>query len=132
MSVGTYVADPYNARVRELFADTSHAGTVAGAIGVANDDQGVRIEMTASLADQRVATLRYRVRGCPHSIAACEAIAREIEGREVSELENFSVAELMQSLAVPAAKSGRILALEDTVRKLGTALQTVQSPVESD
>ncbi|MGI9201824.1 MAG: iron-sulfur cluster assembly scaffold protein [Woeseiaceae bacterium] len=132
MSVGTFVADPYNARVRELFADTSHAGTIAGAIGVANVDQGVCVEMSACLTAGRIETLRYRVRGCPHSIAACEAIAREFTGSDVSELEKFSVAELMQSLAVPAAKSGRILALEDTVRQLGTALRAAQSPVESD
>lgn len=132
MTNSAHDAEPYSARVRELFADTQHAGTTADATSVASDDQGVIVEMSASAPNGRIESLRYRIRGCPHCIAVCEAVARENLGKDIAVLENFSVAELMQSLAVPAAKSGRILALEDTVRQLGIALRAVQTPVESD
>lgn len=122
------VNDPYNPRVRELFAKPAHAGKLAGAVVVARSDQGIRVELSAHFAKDRLEQLRYRVWGCPHSIAACEASCAELEGRAVRHAEEFSVTELMQSLAVPAEKSARILVIEDMVRQLGAALrQSTQS-----
>ena len=45
------------------------------------------------------------------------------EGRAVSDLQQFSAADLLQSLAVPVEKSGRILVIEDAVRSLGAAIR---------
>ena len=130
MSVAAMQFEPYNAHVREYFADTRHAGTVPDAITVANDEQGVSVEMSAGVAGGAIEALCFRIRGCPHSVAACEAICRQLEGEKVERLEDFSVQELMQSLAVPAAKSGRILLLEDVVRQLGKALRQAKSATE--
>lgn len=115
--------DPYNARVRALFTHTAHAGTLDGAQPVAVDDQGVRLELSATVDMGAVASLRFRAWGCPHVIAAAEAACAEIEGCPVSDLEIFTVADLMQSLAVPAEKSARILVIEDAVRLLGAVLR---------
>ena len=71
---------------------------------------------------------RFRAWGCPHTIAACEAACADIEGGEVASLETYAVAKLMQSLAVPAEKSARILVIEDTVRQLGAALRNSGTP----
>ena len=126
------IVDPYNARVRELFADLRHAGTIPDSVTVSRDDQGISVELSASLVAGRLDKLRYRIRGCPHSMAACEAICREYEGAAPAKLFDFSAVELMQTLAVPAAKSGRILALEDTVRELETALRDPKSSAGQD
>lgn len=120
MTVGT---DPYNARVRALFAHPAHAGHLPGAVTVTNADQGVRIELSASAEQGRLAAIRFRAWGCPHSIAACEAACAALEGRAVDAAGQFLAREIMQSLAVPAEKSARILVIEDTVRLLGAALQ---------
>ena len=130
MSAAATQFEPYNDRVREYFADPRHAGTVPDAIAVASDEQGVSVEMSASVTGGTINTLRFRIRGCPHSIAVCEAICRQFEGEQVERLEEFSVQEFMQSLAVPAAKSGRILLLEDVARELGTALRQSESAIE--
>ena len=130
MSVGAMQFEPYNALVREYFADTRHAGTLPDAISIAIDEQGVSVEMAASATEQTIKALRFRIRGCPHSVAACEAICRQLEGEKVERLEDFSVQDLMQSLAVPAAKSGRILLLEDVARQLGMALRQTESAIE--
>jgi NifU-like protein involved in Fe-S cluster formation len=122
--------EPYNTRVREYFAETRHAGKVPDGVTVAIDEQGVSVEMSASVTGGTIEALRFRIRGCPHSIAVCEAICRELEGAKVERLEDFSVQGLMQSLAVPAAKSGRILLFEDIARQLGTALQQAESSTE--
>jgi len=117
MSVG-----PYNSLVRELFANTAHAGSLSDAVSAKKNEQGVRIELFASGKDGAIERLRFGAWGCPHVIAAAEAVCAEFEGQTASQLEEFSVADLMQRLAVPAQKSGRIIVLEDTVRLLGAAL----------
>ena len=117
------MTEPYNARVRELFAGTAHAGHLNDATVLANDDQGVRVELTALADGDDVRQIRFRAWGCPHTIAACEAACAELEGGKVADLENYAVSELMQSLAVPAEKSARILVIEDTVRQLGASLR---------
>ena len=110
--------DPYSARVRVLFADPAHAGQLANAVVVLLEDQGVRIAFSAQLAAGRIDTLRFQVWGCPHVIAAAEALCENYEGRSTAELLDFSTSDLMQSLSVPVEKTGRILVIEDAVRSL--------------
>lgn len=114
--------DPYNSRVREYFADPHHCGDVdGGAVGYF-EDQGIRIRLSAKAANGSICAMRFRAWGCPHVIAAAEAVCRQFEGHPVAELEQFSTAQIMQDLAVPVEKTGRILVLEDTVRSLGQAI----------
>lgn len=115
-------ADPYGDEVRRLFAEPRHAGTVDGGVSVLEDAQGVRVELSATTAGGRIATLRFRVWGCPHLIAAAEAFCAEFEGRDVAGLEVFRAAPMKNKLGVPAEKTGRILVLEDAVRSLQRAL----------
>ena len=115
-------ADHYSARVRVLFADPAHAGQLANAVGVLVEDQGVRIAFSAQLAAGRIDTLRFQAWGCPHVIAAAEAICANYEGRSTAELLDFSTSDLMQSLSVPVEKTGRILVIEDAVRSLAQEL----------
>jgi len=125
-------ADPYNSLVREYFGDTRHCGDVAGgAIGYF-EDQGLRIRLAADIVDGTMSRLRFRAFGCPHVVAAAEAVCRQYEGRPVEELEQFDTAQIMQQLAVPVEKAGRILVLEDTVRSLGQAIQDRITTLKQD
>ena len=74
--------------------------------------------------------MRFLAWGCPHVIAAAESVCAGYEGRAVTDLETFDVAELMQSLSVPVEKSGRIIVIEDAVRSLGATLRG--NPATSD
>jgi len=114
--------DPYNARVRKFFAAPAHAGGLAGGVTVLTDDQGVRVELSASVADGRIAALRFRARGCPHVIAAVEWVCRHYEGEPLKALEKFPTARIMEDLAVPIEKTGRILVVEDAIQSLGRSL----------
>ena len=116
-------ADPYSAKVRELFAEPAHAGDVAGGEAVSVADQGVRLRLSATVADGTIDSLRFRVWGCPHVIAAVEAVCSELEGHPVIDLENYTTADVMQNLPVPVEKTGRILVIEDTVRSLGRRIR---------
>jgi len=112
--------DPYSAGVRELFAAPGHAGDLEKPdLRVQINDQGVRVALAATIDGDIIGSLRFRAWGCPHLLAAAEAFCRAYEGRPVSALQAFSAADLMQTLAVPREKLGRILVLEDAVRSLG-------------
>lgn len=115
------MSDPYSKQVRALFRNPAHAGRVDGGIEARIDDQGVAIHLTASVPGGRIETARFRAWGCPHLLAACEAFCAAAEGCNAAELRDYSAAALMQSLAIPVEKTGRILMLEDAVRSLGAA-----------
>jgi len=115
-------ADPYNSAVRDCFWGTLHSGEVAGGISAYFEDQGMRIRLSAGVADGTIAELRFLAWGCPHVIAATETFCRQFEGRPVAELGQFKTDQIMRNLAVPVEKTGRILVLEDTVRSLRAAI----------
>ena len=108
----------YSDRVREYFAAPAHAGDLAKGRTVLLDEQGVRLQLSARTAGGTIEAMRFRAWGCPHTIAAAEAACRALEGCPISELLEFSASGLMEELAVPVEKTGRILVLEDAVRSL--------------
>ena len=111
--------DPYSARVREFFAAPAHAGELEGGLAVSLTDQGIRLQLSATAADGEVSGMRFKAWGCPHVIAAAEAVCQVLEGRPAGDLESYTVADLMENLPVPVEKTGRILVIEDAVRSLG-------------
>ena len=113
---------PYSERVREYFGAPAHAGDLADGAVVNVDEQGVRLQLSATVGDETVATMRFRAWGCPHTIAAAEAACGALEGGPAQELLEFSVSGLMEELAIPVEKTGRILVLEDAVRSLGRTI----------
>ena len=115
--------EPYSPRVRQLFDDPRHAGSLQPAATAASDDHGMRIRLFAITAAGEISQLRFQAWGCPHFIAAAEAFCSAYEGRPVTDLDQFAAQELMQSLAVPVEKTGRILVIEDAVRALETGLR---------
>lgn len=127
--------DPYSERVRALFASPLHAGSMSTPYRVLVDDQGIRIELSATLDGDVIQRLRFRAWGCPHVVAAAEWICTQLEGESAARLQDFAITELMQSLAVPVEKSGRILVVEDAVRALGAAIKessTIAGQAEQD
>ena len=114
--------DPYNAEVRRRFSAPAYTGT--GDISSRCSGQGVDIELFATVEDGRIAGLRFRAYGCPHTIAACDFACEALEGQPVSGLAAFPVDELMRTLSVPVEKTGRILVLEDALRDLNSRLET--------
>ena len=122
--------NPYNPMVRECFSDPDHAGHVAGGAEAFFEDQGMRIRLFADVSEGHIRELRFLARGCPHVIAATELFCRQFEGRPATDLEQFATGPIMQDLAVPVEKTGRILGLEDTVRSLRAAIQDQQSTTQ--
>jgi NifU-like protein involved in Fe-S cluster formation len=119
--------DPYSEAVRRRFANPAHAGDLPpgyapAAVAEASGGSGLRIRLAAAAEGGVVRALRFRAFGCPHLIAAAEAACEEYEGRPAAELRRFSVPALIERLAVPVEKTGRILLLEDALAALAERL----------
>ena len=112
-------------------------------IGEAGREQhGTRVRFALKVLGDRLIEMRYRAYGCPYTLATCEWLARQLEGRYLKLLTALS-SELRcimadtdtggtnmarpwlsiggpllwaQLLGVPAAKMGRLLVVEDALR----------------
>ena len=114
--------DPYSPAVRNLFAAPTHAGTLTDGTTILLEDQGMRVELSARVEQGQLGAMRFRAWGCPHLIAAAEWACDHYEAGPVTALEVFPTARIMEYLAVPTEKTGRILVLEDAVQALGRSL----------
>lgn len=116
--------DPYNEEVRARFENPVHAGDLEGIYAqvwqaeVAESRAGARLVLCAGLNDGKIAALRFRVRGCPHLVAAAELVCSRLEGADPAQLAAVSAVELKDRLAVPAGKTGRMLLVEDAAKTL--------------
>ncbi|MFQ5982008.1 MAG: iron-sulfur cluster assembly scaffold protein [Woeseiaceae bacterium] len=116
------MTDPYSELVRRHFANPHHAGSLQdqydnAVIGEASESDA-RVILSAVVDGETIRTLRYRVFGCPHLIAAAEAFCDAAEGQPVSALCDFDVRGLMDKLDIPVEKTGRVFILEDAAKAL--------------
>jgi NifU-like protein involved in Fe-S cluster formation len=122
--------------VWQLFRALQHAGDlpIAGAAGAAADEQtllgdagreqhGTRVRFALRVAGRRVLEARYRAFGCPYTLAACEWLARQLQGRELAAPAAAGLAQVVggpldwaRTLQIPAARLGRLLVIEDALR----------------
>ncbi len=115
--------DPYSPRLRELFAQPAHSGDVPGGVSIHVEEQGMRVRLSARVVAGELQELRFRAWGCPHFIAAAEALCAAYEGGPAAGLESADTAGILRSLSIPVEKSGRILVLEDAARALGQRIR---------
>ena len=82
--------------------------------------QGREISLALRLeVDGRVAECRYRVYGCPVTIALCSILSERLRGHTLQECRQMGGLALAEELKLPAAKRAAALLLEDA---LGAAL----------
>jgi NifU-like protein involved in Fe-S cluster formation len=129
---------PLSEEVWALFRALNHAGdpgdsgSAGAAAGVAHwlcgeagsEQDGTRVRFALRIEGRRVLEARYRTYGCPHTLAACEWLAAGLGGCELATLSPAGLAQLLggpldwaRRLAVPAAKLGRLLVVEDALRE---------------
>ena len=84
--------------------------------------QGVWVRFDAQIAHGRVAAVRYQTFGCPHTVAAASAVAEEWTGTAVGQPPAFDVRRVAEELTVPVQKLGRLLLVEDAVRRCWSAM----------
>jgi hypothetical protein len=114
-------SDQLGPQIRTLFAALDHAGELPGVTAgpgcvvrgeAGREALGTRVCFALRLVEGRVEAVRYRAYGCPHTLAACEWLARQLEaGHEVGSPLQWS-----ERLGLPTAKLGRLLVIEDALR----------------
>lgn len=113
----------YSSEVARHFAAPRHAGVLAAGPGVllqgegGSVAQGALVRFQLRVAAGRVVALAWQAWACPHTIAACSLAAEMLEGCSRAELEAFDPLALRTPLAVPTEKTGRLLIVQDALRK---------------
>ena len=102
-------------------ASLAGAGSLAAGpdviVGRAGDrEQGAEVVLWLRIAAGRVVDARFRAFGCPHLIAAASWLTERVRGSGRSELMDWDWRQAAEALQVPAAKSGRLLTLQDALR----------------
>jgi len=103
----------------KLEADPAGAG-VPGAVlarGEAGSIQaGTWVVMTASILGEQVQSLEARVYGCPHVMAACDHVVRQLTGATAAGLGELDPLALAGALEIPVEKTSRLLIIQDALR----------------
>ena len=75
----------------------------------------VWIRYQLQLQGDVVRQARFRVFGCPHTVAAASKVAEWLEGRSEAEARALDVRAVCAELEVPVEKLGKLLRIEDAV-----------------
>jgi NifU-like protein involved in Fe-S cluster formation len=97
-------------------AVTSQGEVVQGSAG--DVAQGVRFALSARVAEGVIQAARFEAYGCPHCIASASWLTEQLPGLTLAMLAQWRWREAARILGVPVEKFGRLLILEDAVRRL--------------
>lgn len=104
-------------RLRELpgAGDVAEPGRIEGSAG--SQEQGGAVQISLGVRRGRVEVARFRAFGCPHLIAAASWLTERLPGAGRDDLLAWDWQEAARALDVPPAKFGRLLTLQDALRK---------------
>ena len=112
----------YSETLLDHFRNPRHLGELpppAVAIEVSNPACGDILRLSAAFDGDRIAEVRYQVRGCTASIAAGSALTEMIAGQPSGALSAISAADLEQQLGgLPAASKHAAALCIDGLRAL--------------
>jgi len=117
----------YSAMVAEHFAQPRHVGMLAGSheitiCGAAGQRaHGTEVVFHIGLDGSRIDEMTFQAFGCPHTVAACSVLAERLTGCPVESLDDVRPEELAACLGLPVEKTGRLLIIEDALRKCRAA-----------
>lgn len=99
----------YSSQVLDHFEHPRNAGTLADADASArieNPACGDVLELTAKIAERRIAEVRFRAKGCVAAMACGSAVTELVSGKTVAEARKLSRDELVRAVGgLPAASS---------------------------
>ncbi|MGH8372876.1 MAG: iron-sulfur cluster assembly scaffold protein [Gammaproteobacteria bacterium] len=90
-------------------------GIATGRAGAVRHGREIQIQLQVD-EEGRITACRYRVYGCPATIALCSLASERLPGMTLSEAGEWRAMALAEELALPAEKRAAVLVLEDAVR----------------
>lgn len=86
-----------------------------GGAGERRRGREIRLELRLT-DDGHIAACRYRVYGCPATIALCSVLSERLAGQSQAQAAAFSGLALAEELQLPAPKRDAALLLEDALK----------------
>ncbi len=77
----------------------------------------VWVRFQLHVTDGIIHCVRFRVFGCPHTVAAASRVAEWLTGRAVDSARVIDVDALRMELGVPVEKLGKLLRIEDALAR---------------
>jgi nitrogen fixation protein NifU and related proteins len=111
----------YGSAVARHFAALGRAGELPkglpGLVSGEAEDRTLHVWIRFQVQVQSgvIRLVRFQVFGCPHTMAAVDAVAEWLEGRSVEEARALDVRAVCAELEVPVEKLGKLLRVEDAV-----------------
>jgi len=114
-------ADPLREGFRQALASAGALPVEAGQQRLTGQaghaDEGTVVRFELALADGRIQAAAFRVLGCPFTTVACLLVSRWLPGRSMEELAARGWEQALAPLNLPPERSGRLLLIEDALRK---------------
>jgi nitrogen fixation NifU-like protein len=104
----------YSPELLDHFRNPRNVGELAApaiTVEVENPACGDILRLSASVEKETVTEAAYRVRGCTAAIAAGSSLTELMKGRQVSDLQRLSTADVASSLGGLPAESGHAAVL---------------------
>ena len=111
----------YSSEVRRRFGSQLEAAELQDDLpglvaGEAQDRAlNVWVRFQVEVRGDRIEAARFRVFGCPHTVAAVSWAAEWLQGREVRSLTQLDVRGIAHRFDVPIEKLGKLLTVEDAL-----------------
>jgi NifU-like protein involved in Fe-S cluster formation len=112
------VADHFD-RPRNVGRLVTAPGVIEASAGRISD--GVRFHLSARVSEDVITEVQVEVYGCPHCIAAASWTSEQLVGGSRPDLERWTWRAVADALEIPHEKRGRLLILEDSIRRLAAA-----------
>ena len=112
----------YSSEVQQRFHSPQGAGEFAeGAPGLTTGEAedrtlNVWVRVQVQVVGTVIRSVRFRVFGCPHMLAAAGWVAEALQGRESDALRELDMHEIRTTLDLPLEKLGKLLVLEDALQ----------------
>ena len=113
----------YSSEVVRRFDSPDGAGELprgtSGLVSGEAEDRTLQVWVRFQLqvTDGVIHCARFRVFGCPHTVAAASAVAEWLTGRAVESARTLDVAAIGAELGVPVEKLGKLLRIEDALER---------------
>jgi NifU-like protein involved in Fe-S cluster formation len=116
---GAVESDPLSPMTRDYFERLPGAGRLPedtqGEAGSPAQEAWVRFHLAIERGIVKAA--RFQAWGCPHTLAVAAWLTQQLPGRRTGQAPPGTPADWARTLAVPTEKLGRLLIVEDALRK---------------
>lgn len=102
-------------------------GVLKGRGGVRRHGREVEFQLRVT-SDSRIVECRYRVYGCPATVALCSLMSETLKSRALAEAAAFSVVALADELGLSAEKRAAAITVEDAIRAAVAEYNRPQRP----